>query len=149
MTMEPFSLAFNAAVMTIANRLCPTGYDVSPDAPTSLEALTAHIQATGRIVVSSENSDATIYGDPEHNFAFRAFHDWCHWRYQLPFTLDGEREVCKRQQEIVRQVFGPGTATERFCALIECEVVGQAEYFEAYGHFPEDQRAFAEQWLNP
>lgn len=142
----PLSLAFNAAVMTMARKVCPTGYDVSDQAPSSLEELNKHIARTRRIVVSNENSSQTIFGCPEHNFAFRAWHDWTHWAIQAPFTLEGERLVAYRQMIDIQRVFGR-KGSQLFCLLIEEEVIGQAEYYAEHGEFPVDQVAFAKAYL--
>ena len=140
----PLSLAFNAAVMTMARKVCPAGYDVSDQAPDSLEALNEHIARTGRIVVSNENSSQTIFGCPEHNYAFRAWHDWTHWCIQAPFTLEGERQVACQQMIDITKVFGKN---ELFYNLIEEEVLGQAEHFAATGEYVTDQVAFAKAYL--
>lgn len=148
-TNKPLSLAFNAAVMTMARKVCPTGYDVTDmgDAPDCLEGLNSQIAYNGRILVSSEASDNTIFADAEHNYAFRAWHDWTHWIIQAPFTLEGERLVAMRQMEDIKRVFGPGKQTDLFCLLIEEEVIGQAQFYASTGSFPEDQRAFAEEYI--
>jgi hypothetical protein len=144
MNNQPLSLAFNAAVMTLANRCNPGGYDVSPDAPSSLEALTAYIAKHGRMCVSDENSDNTIYGDAEHNFAFRAWHDWCHWHLQAAFNPEGEALVCAYQKGMLLQ-FGYGT---KFHVLIDAEITGQLQYQKYYGSFPSNQLAFTLGYLN-
>jgi hypothetical protein len=147
--MHPLSVSFNAAVMTMARMVCRAGYDVAHDgsAPESLAELRAHIAATGRILVDGRNCDATIFADAEHNYAFRAWHDWTHWRYQLPFTIAGETAVALQQIADLRAVYGAGAETEVFSALIWEEIVGQAEHFAATGSFPPNQRVFAEAYL--
>lgn len=125
----PLSPAFNAAVMTLANRCCPGGYVVSADAPASLSALNAYIAEHGRMAVSDENSENTIYGDAEHNYAFRAWHDWVHWHLQAEFNPEGEKLVCAFQKGMLLQ-FGFGT---KFHDLVDAEVTGQLETCEALG----------------
>lgn len=145
---------FNIAVMTIARRLFPGGWDVAEDAPGSLEELTQHIADTGRMLVWSGGSDATIFGDAEHNYAFRAWHDWHHWKWQLPFTLEGEAAVCDLQKDDLDIVYGlPVTPGERFrrsmhYRLIDCEINGKLKYSKMHGgEFPVDQIAFARMYL--
>ena len=145
---------FNVAVMTIARRLFPGGYDVAEDAPSTLEALTAHIARKGRMLVYSGASDATIFGDREHNYAFRAWHDWHHWKRQLPFTPEGEREVARHQENDLYRVYGqPRTEEEQLrrrthARLIDCEINGQIKYAQNHnGEFPKDQIAFARMYL--
>src|SRR5258708_3343095 len=84
MNQQPLSLAFNAEVMTMANKVCPCGYDVDPDYQPTFEGLNEYIERTGRIMVNSKYSENTIFADAEHNYAFRAWHDWTHWIIQAP-----------------------------------------------------------------
>jgi|CXWL01.1.fsa_nt_gi hypothetical protein len=160
----PLSPAFNVAVQTIARRLFPCGFDVAavhqpksgvdfmlatpipPYAPSTLAELTAHIARTGRMLVSGDFSDKTIYADAETNFAFRAWHDWHHWKHQIPFTLAGEREVCRLQERNLVTVYGPKTAAG-FIPLLRAEVIGQAEYYTFHGTFPRNQMAFVKAYL--
>lgn len=93
----PLSTSLNVIVQHMAHKLFPTGYDVGPDAPDSLEALNGQIAQRGRLVVYSGASDNTIFGAPEINHDFRAWHDWTHWRHQLPFTPEGEQQVAELQ----------------------------------------------------
>lgn len=139
---QPLSTAFNAAVQTIANKLNPCGYDIDDFphrvAPSSLRQLNWHIETFGRILVSGEHCASTIYGDAEHNYAFRACHDWTHWHLQAEFTLEGERAVCEEQKRHLHKLgFGA-----KFDVLVDCEVVGQLEYQARHGEFPRDQLAF-------
>jgi len=53
----------NVAVLTIANRLMPCGWDVGVDAPSTYEELVEHYETTGRIKVWDGASDRTIYDD--------------------------------------------------------------------------------------
>lgn len=144
--MKPFSLEFNAAVMTMANRVCPAGYDIGVDVPKTLPELREHVANTGRILVSSENSDNTIFADPEHNYAFRAWHDWTHWHTLSGFDLVNETNVAMRQISDLAKVFSPRFA-DKYKALILAEVVGQALYREITGEFPVAQRSFDRTFL--
>lgn len=146
-TQQPLDRAFNVAVNQIANRLFPTGFDVGAEAPDSLLGIVAHVKATGRMLVWNGASSRTIFADPETNYAFRAWHDWCHWRGNLPFTLEGERQAAAMQMDHVRTLFGDGPIARRFCRLIEAEVIGQAECYARTGGYPLDQRAFTVSYL--
>ena len=144
--------AYNAMVASMASRVCPTGFDVSGvdsafPAPTSLPALQDHIDRTGRILVDGTHSDRTIYGEPEFNYAFRAWHDWTHWVLRAEFDLPGELAVAHRQIEDMHRVFGYGGETGLFAALIMAEVYGQALYQHRYGEFPQDQVEFTRAYL--
>lgn len=140
---KPLCRAFNVAVMTMAQRLFPMGFDVSADAPATLEALTAHYEKTGRFLISNLYSAKTIYACPETNHHFRAWHDWTHWHLQAPFEDSGERHVCEHQKRQLRERFSPGAQTDRFCRLIHFEIIEQLEYKNTFGQFPNDQMALA------
>jgi len=145
MTLAPLDIGFNIAVRSIAARLFPCGYDVTADeaaAPSTLAQLNACIAETGRLTVWTGASDATIYACPETNWAARAWHDWTHWRYQLPFTLAGEGAVAERQCEALALVYPGHESLERWQTIVRLEVVAQATWFTFTGAFPADQRAF-------
>lgn len=142
-TDKPLCLAFNVAVITMANRVCPTGYDVSPDAPQTLEELKAHVEKTKRITVWDGHCDQTIYACAETNYAFRAWHDWTHLFLQAPFNDKGERAVCVQQQAHLMTVFGTGRNTDRFLRLIYFEVMEQQDFKNTFGHFPDNQIGLA------
>lgn len=142
---RPLDAGFNIAVRSIAARLYPTGYDVADDAPSSLEELNAHVAATGRMIVWSGGSERTIFDDAETNYAFRAWHDWHHLKGQHPFDAEGEAAVFVRQRDQLRELYGVRPAWE---ALLHAEIIGQLEYEAAHGCFPDDQRAFAQAYLD-
>ena len=134
--------AFNAAVMTMANKVCPLGYDVGSDAPSTIDELNFEMAHTKRIRVNQGHSDNTIFGCPEHNWAFRAWHDWTHWILQAPLDLAGELAVAHRQCEDLAWVYGNGARTRKWQRIIMAEVYGQALYYAATGKFPKDQVLF-------
>ena len=143
----PLDRAFNTAVLHIASRLMPTGYDVAPIAPSSLDSLRCHVAATGRILVWSGESDRTIFADPEVNWAFRAWHDWCHLTHGLEFTTQDEVKVALVQMGHIRTLYGHDKRADRFCALIDAEVIGQIVYQQQHGEFPHDQMTFTREYL--
>ncbi len=147
--MEPFNLAFNVAINHIASRLFPCGFDVVPEseAPDCLEKLNERIASTGRMAVMRDYVNGNIYGCNETNWAFRAWHDWCHWKGQHAFDLDGEAAAARMQIEHVRQLYGEGETLEAFSQLIMAEIVGTAAFFAATGDYPKDQRAFVREFL--
>ncbi len=99
-------------------------------APSSFEELS---RLLGTLVVYSEGSDQTIYGDNKVNHAFRAWHDYTHLRLNAPFTLEGETLVAKSQANHLGGYYGE---------IIMIEVIKQVEYFETHGHFPVNQTEF-------
>jgi len=141
--MNPLNPGLNVAVHQIAGRLLPGGFDVSDTAaPDTLESIKAHIAETGRLCVWSGASDHTIFGDRETNWAFRAWHDWCHYRGDLPFTLDGETDAAHMQVEHLIALYGRTEQTAEMAALVLAEVIGQARQLDETGAFPADQVAF-------
>jgi hypothetical protein len=148
MQLEPLDAGFNAAILHISSRLFPDGFDVSEDAPDTYEKLKALFGAGKRFVVSSLHSEKTIYGAPEVNYAFRAWHDWCHWQGKYPFTFKGEADVCRMQQAQLCAFNGYGEQTERWCDLLYAEIVEQQDYLIQHGDFPTDQRAFVTAYLD-
>jgi hypothetical protein len=112
-----------------------------PSQPTRL-MLTTINEHWGQIFEARIQPEA----DPEINYAFRAWHDWHHWRWQLPFTLDGEMAVCSMQERDLIALYGEqGSAKMR--QLIRGEVIGQATEFSRTGQFPANQRQFMLQYL--
>lgn len=142
MNKEPLSHPFNIAVWTIANTLHPLGWDVSSEAPSTYEDLVKDVAKRGRFTVWNGASDETIYADPETNFAFRAWHDWVHWRYNLDFSPANERAVAYVQAAHLLRTYGKEWQTNDFVALILAEVIGQAEYKDHFGDFPHFQVDF-------
>jgi hypothetical protein len=145
--MDPLDPELNTAIVTIASRLFPAGFDVSEDAPDTYEKLKAHLDAGKRLVVFSGGSQHTIYADPTVNHAFRAWHDWTHWTGQHDLTFQGEQAVCADQRRHLIKLFGNTPQIERWAAIINAEIIGQATYFEYHKRFPVDQRGFAEAYL--
>ena len=145
--MKPLDRGLNTAILHITSRLFPSGFDVSNDAPNTYEELRAVPGSGRRMVVYSGGSDATIYGDAEVNYAFRAWHDWGHIRHSLHFTLRDEAAVYEVQRRQLVELYGDSSQTRDWCAILRAEVVGQAEYFILYERFPDDQRAFIKKYL--
>ncbi|MDO8839639.1 MAG: hypothetical protein Q7V31_11995 [Parvibaculum sp.] len=152
--MKAFNRMLNVATMHIASRLFPCGFDVTADlleAPDTLARLNAHIAETGRMLVWSGASRATIFGDEQVNWAFRAWHDFHHWKGQHDFTLRGELATAQAQQADLAAVYGAGPHTEAMQALVAAEVHGQTLYAHYHdGNPPTNQRAFTLHYMvNP
>ena len=145
--MKPLDIGFNVAVQHIASKLCPGGYQVSDDAPDTYVKLRAHLDRTKQMKVWSGGSENTIYSDREVNWAFRAWHDWCHYNGAHPFTPEGERAVFEMQCSHLILFYGDCYQTRLWIKLLRAEVIGQQEYFYKYGYYPHDQRAFVETYL--
>lgn len=148
-TSAIYSTALNAAVLHMAHRTNPRGWDVEMDAPATLDELRHCVAMNGRLTVWSGGSDDTIFGDDEINFAFRAWHDNAHLRAGLPFgTGDVKVDYPAEQAALsimladLAKVYGPGRASE-WAPILHAEVLGQAQYHCGEGHFPVNQRAFS------
>jgi hypothetical protein len=134
--MTALNPAFNAKVEQIAKSINIELTAESRDCD-SLEKITNYYNRTGIVMVWTGASENTIFGNEMVNFKFRAWHDLIHITGQHAFDAKGERAVMEEQQ---RQA-------PEFKDLIECEVIGQVEYFEATGKFPDNQIEFAKQYL--
>lgn len=149
--MSAISIRFNVAVLTIANKLFPCGFDVASDAPNTFEDLSAHVANTGRMLVWNGASDQTIFADDEVNFAFRAWHDFCHLAGNFPFTPEGELKAALMQIDHIRAIYGHTAEADYMATLVWAEVVGQVQYNTYHdGAFPANQAAFVKHFLiNP
>jgi hypothetical protein len=142
-------IGFNAAVINLAKRTAGE-FRVSADAPQTYEQLIRQIETQGIIAVWNGASEHTIFGDPEVNYAFRAWHDWCHWRGRHFFTPEGERAATLMQCDQLVTLYGDTPRTRYWHRIIEAEIIGQTSYREMYGEFPVDQYAFVVDYLaNP
>lgn len=139
--LPPLFPRFNVAVLHIAGVVNPLGWDVSNMAPVTLAEQKAYARKHGRICVDGRNSLLTIYGDPEVNIAFRAWHDATHLRLNAPFTFAGEIRVCHAQQADIAKIYGQREAG-LFAHILQIEVIEQAAEFANTSRFPVDQRAF-------
>lgn len=144
--LMPMIPQLNVAVMVMANATNPQGWNVVAgyaDAPHSLDDLNESISRTGKITVWAGGSEETIFGCPEHNYAFRAWHDAVHYDLQAPFTLAGEAATAYLQiGQLVRRYGGDGEVIE-WAARLLSEVIGQAMHNIQTGEFPEDQIEFS------
>jgi hypothetical protein len=140
----------NKVIRTIAGRILPNGFCTSTDAPSTFEQLCAHIQSGKPFTVHSGASARTVYGDPAVNYAFRAWHDWCHWIAAHPFTDEGEAAVCAMHCRHLIADYGCNAQTDSWCRIIKAEVIGQARFQKVHKRFPDDQIGFVTAYLqNP
>ena len=144
----PLDRGFNVAVNHIASRLFPRGFDVAADAPETFEALKAHVAETRRMKVWNGASERTIFADPETNYAFRAWHDWCHLAGGFEFTPEGEAAAVALQQEHIRTLYGETEQAKYWVRILDAEVNGQLQYAAEHGDFPADQFSFVKEYLS-
>jgi hypothetical protein len=143
----PLCHGFNAAMLELAHRDLPTGYDVLVNAPATLPDLARHYAETGRLAVEYTGSGGCTMGIPEQHYAFRAWHDRAHVAVCGDFTVVSERELARQHQARIFDAFGWNAATLWFASLVEIEIVAQNIIAEATGEYPVDPRAFAIDWL--
>ena len=143
----PLDPALNAAILHIASRLFHCGFDIAENAPSTYAELKAHLDAGNRMLVCSGGCDDTIYAHEKVNHAFRAWHDWCHWRGGHDFSVAGETAVYHIQCQHLVMLYGDNPATRRWRGILYAEVVGQRLYYETHKRYVTDQRAFVEQFL--
>jgi hypothetical protein len=143
----PLDPELNAAILHIARRLFCCGFDISDQAPGTYAELRAHLDAGNRMVVYAGGCENTIYADPAVNHAFRAWHDWCHWRGEHDFSVAGETAVYHIQCQHLVMLYGDTPATRRWRDILYAEIVGQRLYYETHKRYVDDQRAFVEQFL--
>jgi hypothetical protein len=139
--------ALRQAILETTTRLLPDGFDVSDSAPQTYEQLKALMDAGNRLRVWAGGSEDTIYKEPYVNYAFRAWHDLCHWRGQFSFTLQGEIATCEMQCRQLLEFYGKNETTHEWCAVLRAEIVGQALYFQRHKRFPEKQNHFIAAYL--
>lgn len=144
---KPLDPHLNAAIIFITHKIFPIGFHVSEDAPASFDELCAMLDSGKSMTVYSGGSAQTIYGGPHVNYAFRAWHDWCHWQGRHDFNADGELATCDMQISHLCETFGLNGHTRRWADILKAEIIGQAMYLEWHGRFPDNQRLFVELYL--
>ncbi len=139
------NIALNAAVHSMACRVWHKGYDLcdsdDPNIPDNPWGYWTEIERRGRPTIYTGYSDNTIFGEPEFNWDFRAWHDWTHYILKAPFTLTGELAVAHRQCEDIATVFDHYSTIE-WQRLIMADVYGQALFFQKTKQFPVYQKNF-------
>lgn len=120
-------------------RAFPVSESGAPDSLESLRALSS-VSSNGTlcIPVLRDHSEGTIWGPPAANHAFRAWHDSHHLVLSTRFDRQGEYATWAHAD---RALVGAGLdILPRL--IIRAEIVGQVDYHETWGSFPEDQVAF-------
>lgn len=142
------------ACYDIADMLNPGGYSAVGSGASCLADLKADkALGDGMLVVSALHSDRTIFSSPEGNYAFRAWHEQRHLSENAEFDRQGELMVHSAMRRDLEQYFrNTGKdygyiENHRAYALLECENIGQLDYWARYGSPPDDQRTFALGWL--
>ena len=135
---KPFSESLNQHV----RHLSPAMYTVRPDAPNTYQEL-VEAWNYGELIVSGEHCDQSIYGDPTVNIAFRAWHDSIHLYDGLTFSFEDEYWVAFAQCQQIKAL----GASQWDIDLLWADTFGQVCYFDKWGRFPDNQRAFVASWI--
>ncbi len=139
---------FDTAIMAMARRVWPDGYDVCDEAPSTFDELIADLDAGARLRVWSGGSSFTIYGSAEVNHAFRAWHDYHHWQGQHPFNLSGEAAVVEAMFRDLKLFYGNHPRLNAWRGFLYAEIIGQRLYFSLNENvFPNNQRRFVKGFL--
>lgn len=145
----PYLAIAPTIVLDMANHYAP-GWRAADIAPDTLAGLTMDIER-GSFTVWNGASERTIWGRRSINHAFRAWHDAAHYLGQYDFNRAGETATLGMQErQLVQYMVHQGYSwrqIDAMKALLRCEILGQLEYQERNGEFPNDQRAFAIEWL--
>jgi hypothetical protein len=107
---------------------------VVDDPPTSLSELMERWPGIGPVPVSGEHAEHTIWGHPDLNAIFRAWHDSLHVLDGREFSPEGELAVARLH---LRVCDTPGEHN-----ILWAETEGQSAFHRAHGVFPRLQRAF-------
>lgn len=124
-----FSASLNKLVIAQAARL---NWRLGDNAPSDYATLAR--RGLSDLEIFPGASDSSIYSEPSVNHAFRAWHDATHIIHGLGFTPADELRVAAIQCAAVACPFDR--------ALVWADVAGQLEYYQQFGDFPIDQRAF-------
>ena len=131
LTTTPLDAELDAAILKISAHFVPT-FKIADDAPSTYKALKRRLDLGLEMVVYGGGSGTTIFGDPEVNHAFRAWHDWCHWRAEADFSLQGETEVCNLMLQHLHVFYGLTSRTCYWQSILVAEIIGQSRYYEKY-----------------
>lgn len=98
-------------------------------------------EKTGKMQIWTGASSSSIHSSALVNIYARAWHDWTHYCNNWDFTPVQETNVCHAQQAELPEDW----YFEK--QLLEADIIGQLQYLEENGEFPEDQRAFTMKYL--
>lgn len=127
MTHQPINPEFNDACVFIASKIFPLSFDVFRSAPNTYPDLHRSMDQLNRMAIWSGDHSNTCFADTETWWQFRAWHDWCHYRFGLDFTMPGEHAVCHVQAGQLMRLYGRGDNVQAMIALLFCNIVGQLE----------------------
>lgn len=130
-----------------AKRVAPQGFDVAHNAPQTLADCRKYFDANGTLCVSKDNDADTIYESADGNQCFRAWHDTIHLKLNAEFDRVGEYAVFLEQSKDIRAACDDPERVAALINVLRCEILGQFDYKQANGTFPQYQRAFTIDYL--
>lgn len=137
----------SAHTRAVILRLAPAHYATWKGAPDSFaKLLTAYEKARrcgAPLPVYAGDCELSIYGSPEVNHAFRAWHDSMHVELGAEFDDVGEHTIAVKGYH---RLIAEGVSREDASAVF-ADVWGQYEYEQRHGVFPHDQAAFVAAYL--
>lgn len=102
------------------------------------------VEKCGILVISTDFSDSSIFGDPKMNWKFRAVHDMQHYDLNLDFEPQSEFMITYKMLGDYKR-----KGLSQFdIDLLQIEMNGQVAYYVETGDFPVNQREFTIGELN-
>lgn len=142
--MEALIPLFDDLVGEIARDVLPRGWRACSGSPDTLEEVIRNFERTGDMIVTNSRPRTTVFGSFEKLIAFRAWHDWIHWKYVGEFTLPGELMVGHVHVGGLVEKLGFTREAQEMGALALIQVYQQNVYFfDTHELRVEDERRFA------
>lgn len=141
---KPLIAAFDPTVLALARQRLPRGWKACGGSPNSLEDVIKVFERTGDMIVTNSVPKTAVFGDFATLVAFRAWHDWLHWKYVGEFTLPGELMVGHVHVGGLVAELGFTDEVQAMGALALIQVYQQNVYFfDTHEVRVEDERRFA------
>lgn len=140
--LVPVNQQFNDASNFIASQIFPLSFEVRHSAPNTMLELGVCLGVLNRMAIWDGDYTHTCFGHSETWLQFRAWHDWCHHRFDCAFTLEGEHKACHIQAGQLMRLYGRGEDVRDMIALLFCEILSKLEYIVETGEYVKDGYAF-------
>lgn len=151
MKRKDYEKALEILELYINKKAATIDYKISLKAPNSYKEMRKFKDENGYFLIYSGASDSTIFSSQEINIKFRAIHDKMHYENNLTFGFKDEKLLSELQASLVGLwAYNNGfTQFESFNVrdLVNAEIKGQIEYYEANGKFVENQKKYIENYL--
>lgn len=126
-------------------------FEASLNAPSTYKAMRSFFDDNGYFLVYN-GGDHGYLGE-EYNIKFRALHDAMHYKYNLSFKFEDEKQLSDiTANEFFKYAYDNLGATHYEIVLtrdiITAEIKGQIEYYERYNSYVADQVEFIDSYFN-